>query len=150
MSVMYGVGSRDFKLIMPRKYISRIQSSGAGRRVSGPIRVRNPVGRGCERWRIASLSWIALAKHGTSRTRSRTTGFDPAQFQFGLGPDRIKPINNPEFLSPGDSGYPSPEQTFRVIGTTIDGDSRAYPIGVLNSHEIVNDVFGDAHVTIGW
>ena len=77
-------------------------------------------------------------------------GFDAGQFEFGLGPDAIKPIIGSGMLSPGDPFYPSDDGTFLVIGTTIGGESRAYPIHVLNSHEIVDDNFGDVHVAVGW
>ncbi|UCG53758.1 MAG: DUF3179 domain-containing protein [Candidatus Latescibacterota bacterium] len=53
-------------------------------------------------------------------------------------------------LSPGDPNYPDEGGTFVVIGTTIGGESRAYPIHVLNRHEIVDDAFGDVHVAVGW
>lgn len=69
-------------------------------------------------------------------------GFDPASFQFGLGPHAIPPLNDPRFVSSGDAGYPSPTSPMRVLATTIDGESRAYPIGRLGRWEVVNDWFG--------
>jgi len=38
----------------------------------------------------------------------------------------------------------------RVIGTTINGASRAYPLPFLSDHEIVNDVIGGRPVAITW
>jgi hypothetical protein len=40
-------------------------------------------------------------------------------------------------LSASEASYLSPED--RVIGITLNGESRAYPISILNWHEIVND-----------
>ena len=74
----------------------------------------------------------------------------PENFQFGLGPEAIPPILNPEFTSPGDPGHPDNDQTFLVIGTEINGESRAYPIFVMKSHEIVDDKFGDAYVAVAY
>lgn len=37
-----------------------------------------------------------------------------------------------------------------VVGVTINGESRAYPLHVLNVHEIVNDTLGDTPITIYW
>ena len=41
-------------------------------------------------------------------------------------------------------------QTFRVIGVSINGDSRAYPIPYLSEHEIVNDVVGGQPIAATW
>ncbi len=80
----------------------------------------------------------------------RAYGMRPELFQFGLGPYAIRPIINPRMLSPGEGGYPTGDQTHIVIGTTIGGESRAYSIDDLNAHEIVDEVFGDVHVAVGW
>lgn len=45
----------------------------------------------------------------------------------------VAPVSEVDFLDPDD----------RVIGVTIDGQSRAYPIALLNWHEAVNDRLGD-------
>ena len=75
--------------------------------------------------------------------------FVPEDFQFGLGPFAITPIINPEMLSPGDPGFPAPDAT-RVIGTTINGDIRAYPLETLVFHEIVDENFEDIHVAVAF
>ena len=77
-------------------------------------------------------------------------GFKASEFQFGLGPNAIQPINDPNFVQRGENGFPTASNTMQIIGTTINGDSRAYPLNVLNSHEILNDVFGEAHVAVGF
>ena len=77
-------------------------------------------------------------------------GMQPDRFQFGLGPNAIKPIQNPKFLNPGDPGYPADNDDRLVIGSVLNGVNRAYPIDVLSSHEIVDDLFGDAHVAVAY
>jgi hypothetical protein len=77
-------------------------------------------------------------------------GMQAEQFQFGLGPNAIRPIQNPKFLNPGDPGYPADNNDMLVIGSVFNGVNRAYPIRVLSSHEIVDDVFGDAHVAVAY
>lgn len=77
-------------------------------------------------------------------------GFNPGGFQFGLGPFAIAPIEEPEFFGPGDPGYPRDDETFLVIGTTINNDSRAYPIFVLKSHEIVDESFDTTYVAVAY
>ncbi len=77
-------------------------------------------------------------------------GMRPEEFQFGVGPCAIRPIIDPQMLLPGDRNYPSTDREDLVLATTIGGDSRAYKIGDLNSHEVVDDTFGDVHVAVGW
>ena len=63
--------------------------------------------------------------------------------------DAIKAIDNPEFLSPDEVGdtYPPNE---KVIGVSIDGDSRAYSVPMLSRHEIVNDTVGGVKIAVTW
>ena len=63
--------------------------------------------------------------------------------------DAIKAIDDPEFLSPeevGDTYRPNE----KVIGVSIDGDSRAYSVPMLSRHEIVNDTVGGVKIAITW
>lgn len=78
----------------------------------------------------------------------RTYRWNPDNFRFGLGMNRIKAINNPQFFHPGESGYPDSQATFMVLGVEIDGDARAYAVNILKSHEIVNDQFGENYVAV--
>ena len=77
-------------------------------------------------------------------------GFNADEFQFGLGPNAIPPINNPIFVQIGDPSFPSLNQTFLVIGTILNDEARAYPLFTLPSHEVVNDRCGDQYVAIGY
>ncbi len=76
--------------------------------------------------------------------------WNPDLFRFGLGIDRIKPINNPQFFLPGDQGYPDSLDIFQVLGIEINGDARAYALSILKSHEIVNDQFGEQPVAVAY
>jgi hypothetical protein len=69
-------------------------------------------------------------------------------WRFGGGPDAIKPINAPQFFSPGETGYPSATRTDEVIGFERNGDARAYPLSVLNWHEVVNDWYGEEAIAV--
>jgi len=40
--------------------------------------------------------------------------------------------------------------TVRVLGVSINGDSRAYPIPFMSEHEIVNDEVGDKLIAATW
>jgi len=73
---------------------------------------------------------------------------EKGNFNYGLGPDAIQPVNSPDFLSPQDNGYPADDSGERVIGIEIEGDARAYPITPLSRHEVVNDYVGQSHVAV--
>ncbi|MCB9455946.1 MAG: DUF3179 domain-containing protein [Anaerolineaceae bacterium] len=47
-----------------------------------------------------------------------------------------------QFCREGDCRYPAPDEY--VFGVSINGDNRAYPLRLLNWHELFNDVIGHA------
>ena len=59
---------------------------------------------------------------------------------MAISRDSIRPIYEPRFVSASDAGLGADDL---VMGVSIDGDSRAYPIGILTFREMVNDVVGD-------
>ncbi len=63
--------------------------------------------------------------------------------------DAIPAIDDPEFyaVAEADEEY-SPTEL--VLGVSINGDSRAYPVGLLSSHEIVNDTVGGQKIAVTW
>ena len=66
-----------------------------------------------------------------------------------LGKDGIPAILDPQFLRPEDAGSQM-QANERVIGLSIDGDHRAYPLNLLSRHEIVNDTVGGVPVAVTW
>lgn len=75
-------------------------------------------------------------------------GLDVEGFEYGLGPMAIKPIIEPEMLSPGNVGYPPDNATFLVVGTTVNGDTRAYDIFGIFRNEVVDDYVGEAPLAV--
>lgn len=75
----------------------------------------------------------------------RSLGFDlsnvsipAAEIRPGGPPkDGIPALTNPRFVSAGEARYLRP--TDRVIGVVVGEEARAYPLRILNYHEIVND-----------
>ncbi|GJM26339.1 MAG: hypothetical protein DHS20C16_27540 [Phycisphaerae bacterium] len=89
--------------------------------------------------------------------------FDAADLQFGIGKYRIVAIDDPMFVEPTDrrlmnvpvSPYrkderPKTPDDIMVIGWVEGDDVRAYPISLLDRHELVNDTIGGKPVTVGW
>ena len=81
---------------------------------------------------------------------ARNYGMEPSMFENGLGPLAIQPIMNARMLSPGDLNYPSDSQSLLVIGTSLNGFTRAYSIEVMGRFEVANEQFGDAHVAVAY
>ena len=66
-------------------------------------------------------------------------------------------LNEPEILSPEqalerNSVHLNPYLVSNdlVVGITINGESRAYPLHVLHVHEIINDVLGNQPIAVTW
>ena len=77
-------------------------------------------------------------------------GFEVERFEFGLGPRAIRPLIEPEMLSPGDFGYPADDAPFLVIGVSINKDDRAYGKMDLIKNEIVDEYIGGAPVAVAY
>lgn len=79
-------------------------------------------------------------------------------FQYGIGRDTIPSIDKPVYVDPDDPRLIDKWNRYtrghidqlKVIGVERNGIARAYPIALLNGHELVNDDFGGIPVTIGW
>ena len=63
--------------------------------------------------------------------------------------DAIPAILEPDFASPL-AVEVQMKDTEQVIGVSINGDARAYPINILSRHEIVNDVVGGESIAVTW
>ncbi len=87
----------------------------------------------------------------------------PEELQFGIGKDRIRAIDDPLFVSADDprllkaarrsyrrDDRPKTNNQIRVIGYANGKEARAYPVGLLDHHELVNDNIGGKPVTVGW
>ena len=59
--------------------------------------------------------------------------------------DGIPAINRPEFIKASAAKLPDDA---RVLGVYVNGIAKAYPINIMNYHEIVNDRFGDRPVVV--
>ena len=64
----------------------------------------------------------------------------------GPARDGIPSIDKPHFIAALDAGVPGPDD--RVLGVTYNGISKAYPVAILNFHEIVNDRFNGESIVV--
>lgn len=77
---------------------------------------------------------------------------DPATFQFGLGKDAIRAIDEPVFVEVDDPRLAKARigDNTVVIGYAASGEAKAYPLFIMSRHELVNDRFAGTPVTVGW
>ncbi|MCH7712930.1 MAG: DUF3179 domain-containing protein [Chloroflexi bacterium] len=66
-----------------------------------------------------------------------------------LGKDGIPAILNPVFLT-AQEAQGNMRDGERVLGVSINGESKAYPLSLLSRHEIVNDTVGGQPVAVTW
>ena len=66
-----------------------------------------------------------------------------------LGRDGIPAILDPVFGNRAEATSQM-EPSERVIGVSINGEHRAYPLNLLSRHEIVNDIVGGKPIAVTW
>ena len=66
----------------------------------------------------------------------------------GVPPDGIPDLQDPSVLSAGEADYLAGDE--RVFGLSIGGEHRAYPLRIINPHEMVNDTLGGEPVALSW
>ncbi len=66
----------------------------------------------------------------------------------GVRPDGIPDLRRPLFLDADEADYLNPDD--RVFGLEINGDARAYPLRIVNAHEMVNDSVGGEPISLMW
>jgi len=75
------------------------------------------------------------------------SAYEKDEIIYALPPDAIPAIKDPEFVPASEAGLDDNEP---VIGITINGESRAYSVYLMNHHEIVNDKVGDDVFAVTW
>jgi hypothetical protein len=106
---------------------------------------------------LLAAALIVLGRQGMNRTPSGAvlqagdSAFDPIrtdEIQTILPEDAIPAMVNPAY------GAATATRDIRdneaVIGLSINGDARAFPIVTLSAHEIVDDVIGGRAVAVTW
>ena len=77
--------------------------------------------------------------------------FDLTELEWGgVVPDGIPPLENPAHTPADDPLADYLEDDERVIGVSINGEHRAYPLRIINAHELANDVLGGEPLSLTW
>lgn len=66
----------------------------------------------------------------------------------GVPKDGIPALTDPEVVTPDEARYLRPSD--RVIGVAIGNEARAYPLKILNYHEVVNDRLGGQSIVVSY
>ncbi len=77
--------------------------------------------------------------------------FDLTELEWGgVVPDGIPPLENPAHAPADDPLAEYLEDDERVIGVSINGEHRAYPLRIINAHELANDILGGEPLSLTW
>ena len=102
----------------------------------------------------ALLIVLFVLPAAASHAARQTNGFDLSNSSIpadqiiwgGVRRDGIPSIDEPKFIPAEDASFLKDKD--RVLGVTRNGISKAYPIRILDRHEIVNDQFGDEAIVV--
>ena len=99
------------------------------------------------RWKVNGLAIIdpdmaALLEPGIEHSRVNLTEV----VWGGVRVDGIPPLEHPPHVLPEQATYLWPDD--RVFGVSINGEHRAYPLRVMNAHELANDTLGGEPISL--
>ena len=99
------------------------------------------------RWKVNSLAVIdpaigAILEPGITRSRVDLTEV----VWGGVQLDGIPPLEQPPHILPEQATWLWPGD--RVFGVSINGEHRAYPLRIMNAHELANDVLGGEPISL--
>ncbi len=66
----------------------------------------------------------------------------------GVPRDGIPDLQNPPTIPASEADYLRPDD--RVFGVSFSGESRAYPLRIMNPHEMANDEVGGVHFALAY
>jgi len=66
----------------------------------------------------------------------------------GVRKDGIPALTNPRHIRPSAATYLTPDEL--VLGLSVNGDARAYPLRIMDWHEMANDVVGGTAIAIAY
>ena len=99
------------------------------------------------RWKVNGLAVIdpsiaAILEPGIEHSRVNLTEV----VWGGVRLDGIPPLEHPPHILPEQATYLWPDD--RVFGVSINGEHRAYPLRVMNAHELANDTLGGEPISL--
>jgi hypothetical protein len=102
-------------------------------------------------WKVNLLGQIDPAFADFLMPWAFTGRVDPTEIVWGgVRKDGIPDLQNPPLLTPeeAEAVYILPDD--RLFGVSINGEHRAYPLRVINAHEMANDVLGGEPIALAY
>ena len=78
--------------------------------------------------------------------QARSIGFEPRYFEFGIGRNAFRPLNESDW----NSGVDNDVSNFRVIGVADGDEAHAYSVPKLSHHEIANTMLASNPILAGY
>lgn len=102
-------------------------------------------------WKVNLLSQIDPAFAEFLMPWALNGKIDPTEIVWGgVRKDGIPDLQNPPLLSPEEAEQAYLRAEDRVFGVSINGEHRAYPLRVVNAHEMANDVVGGEPIALAY
>ena len=102
-------------------------------------------------WKVNLLSQIDPAFADFLMPWALSGKIDPTEIVWGgVRKDGIPDLQNPPLLSPEEAEQAYIRAEDRVFGVSINGEHRAYPLRVVNAHEMANDVVGGEPIALAY
>ena len=104
---------------------------------------------GYPQWKSVVLSVIDPRFAEFLATAEETARIDLVEVVWGgVRPDGIPDIQFPTTTSAAEADYLHADD--RVFGVSINGEHRAYPLRIVNAHEMANDVVGGEQIALAY
>ncbi len=115
----------------------------------GPRRDEFPPPDGYLDWKVNILGIIdpRMAAFFTSAPGTERIDLTEAVWG-GVRTDGIPDLQSAPTLSPDEADYLDPRD--RVFGVSVNGEHRAYPLRIMNPHEMANDVLGGEPIALAY
>ena len=98
---------------------------------------------------LLSVSAVAPAQEGHNGFDYSDALVPSDEIAWGGVPrDGIPPIHEPRFVAADDAGFLRGKD--RVLGVSRNGVAKAYPIKIMDRHEVVNDRFAEESIVVTW
>ena len=101
------------------------------------------------KWKITLLSAIDPRFEGFLASADETSRiYLPEVVWGGVPPDGIPDLQNAPVVPGRDADFLASDD--RVYGVSINGEHRAYPLRIVNAHEMANDVLGGEPIALAY
>ena len=108
-----------------------------------------PPPEGYVEWKINLLSLIDPRFAEFLGSADETARIDLTEVVWGgVAPDGIPDLQNAPAILAQEADYLSGDD--RVFGVSINGENRAYPLRIVNAHEMANDVLGGEPIALAY